>query len=88
MNNVITKIAASTVAAHEAAGEPSPITLPQAKIQVETTSNSGLEKTLESVLDALPEPKAPGQGRRKPRRATSGGTVAPASSSATSEIAG
>ncbi|MEY3889215.1 MAG: hypothetical protein RI931_337, partial [Actinomycetota bacterium] len=88
MNNVITQIAASTVAAHEAAGEPSPITLPQVKIQVEQTLNSGLEKTLESVLDALPEPKAAGQGRRKPRRATSGGTVAPASSTATSEIAG
>ncbi len=88
MNNVITQIAASTVAAHEAAGEPSPITLPQVKIQVEKASNSGIEKTLESVLDALPEPKAAGQGRRKPRRATSGGTVAPASSSATSEIAG
>ncbi|MTA59294.1 MAG: Rne/Rng family ribonuclease [Actinobacteria bacterium] len=66
INNVMTQIAASTVAAHEAAGESSPITLPAAK--------KG-ENLLEAVLDALPEPKAPGQGRRKPRRATSGGNV-------------
>ena len=66
INNVMTQIAASTVAAHEAAGESSPITLPMAK--------KG-EDLLEAVLDALPEPKAPGQGRRKPRRATSGGNV-------------
>jgi ribonuclease E len=67
INNVMTQIAASTVAAHEAAGESSPITLPAAK-------KKG-EDLLEAVLDALPEPKAPGQGRRKPRRATSGGNV-------------
>jgi ribonuclease E len=66
INNVMTQIAASTVAAHEAAGEKSPIAMPSSK--------SG-EKLLEAVLDALPEPKAPGQGRRKPRRATSGGNV-------------
>ena len=86
LNNVITKIAASTVAAHEAAGEPSPITLPPAKTQPESVGEA--EKMLEAVLDALPEPKAPGQGRRKPRRATSGGTVAPVASSANAETAG
>ncbi len=86
LNNVITKIAASTVAAHEAAGEPSPITLPPAKTQPESVGEA--EKMLEAVLDALPEPKAPGQGRRKPRRATSGGTVAPVTSSANAETAG
>ncbi|MEY5004437.1 MAG: hypothetical protein RLZZ594_467 [Actinomycetota bacterium] len=86
LNNVITKIAASTVAAHEAAGEPSPITLPPAKTQPESAGEA--EKMLEAVLDALPEPKAPGQGRRKPRRATSGGTVAPVASSANAETAG
>ncbi len=86
LNNVITKIAASTVAAHEAAGEPSPITLPPVKAQTEPTGEA--EKMLEAVLDALPEPKAPGQGRRKPRRATSGGTVAPVASSANDETAG
>jgi ribonuclease E len=66
INNVMTQIAASTVAAHEAAGESSPITLPAAK--------KG-DDLLEAVLEALPEPKAAGQGRRKPRRATSGGNV-------------
>ncbi|MEO0061032.1 MAG: hypothetical protein RL343_650 [Actinomycetota bacterium] len=79
INNVMTQIAASTVAAHEAAGESSPITLPAAKSAgvsgANTSAGAATEKTLEAVLDALPEPKAPGQGRRKPRRATSGGNV-------------
>lgn len=75
INNVMTKIAASTVAAHEAAGEFSPISLPTAKAATELAPVEGADKLLEAVLDALPEPKAPGQGRRKPRRATSGGTV-------------
>ncbi len=79
INNVMTQIAASTVAAHEAAGESSPITLPSAKSAgdkgANTSTGAAAEKTLEAVLDALPEPKAPGQGRRKPRRATSGGNV-------------
>jgi ribonuclease E len=75
INNVMTQIAASTVAAHEAAGESSPITLPVAKVAGESDVVEGAEKMLEAVLDALPEPKAPGQGRRKPRRATSGGNV-------------
>jgi ribonuclease E len=72
LGSVITKIAASTVAAHEAAGEPSPIVLPSVKAVESNTADLGqTEKLLEAVLDALPEPKAPGQGRRKPRRATS-----------------
>ena len=73
LGSVITKIAASTVAAHEAAGEPSPIVLPSVKAAESNTSSDQVqtEKLLEAVLDALPEPKAPGQGRRKPRRATS-----------------
>ncbi len=79
INNVMTQIAASTVAAHEAAGESSPIVLPVAKSAGDSGANTDIgaaaEKTLEAVLDALPEPKAPGQGRRKPRRATSGGNV-------------
>ena len=77
INNVMTQIAASTVAAHEAAGESSPITLP-AKLSGDSgvsTDAPAAEKMLEAVLDALPEPKAPGQGRRKPRRATSSGNV-------------
>ncbi|MFM1983847.1 MAG: hypothetical protein RL723_282 [Actinomycetota bacterium] len=75
INSVMTQIAASTVAAHEAAGESSPITLPPVKSVGEPEAAEGTEKLLEAVLDALPEPKAPGQGRRKPRRATSGGNV-------------
>ena len=70
LGNVITKIAASTVAAHEAAGEPSPIVAPVVKDSSDSSSDAAPQanELLESVLEALPEPKAPGQGRRKPRR--------------------
>jgi ribonuclease E len=88
LNNVIGKIAASTVAAHEAAGEESPIVLPNAKISVESAQPAETEKLLEAVLDALPEPKAPGQGRRKPRRATSGAASAPVAEASSSENKG
>jgi len=74
INSLVAKIAASTVAAHEAAGEPSPIVLPviaNALTVPPKAVASGSGKTLESVLDALPEPKAPGQGRR--RRVSSAG---------------
>lgn len=83
LGSVISKIAASTVAAHEAAGEPSIIEMPSLKSVGNTASGSPAitEKLLEAVLDALPEPKAPGQGRRKPRRASSA-TIAPSSTSA------
>ena len=85
LGSVISKIAASTVAAHEAAGEDSPIVLPTVKADggndqgktTEKDADSGKDKLLEAVLEALPEPAAPGegrsQGRRKPRRASSGG---------------
>ena len=66
LGSVISKIAASTVAAHEAAGEPSLI-----QWDTKSKTKSKTEDSLEAVLEALPEPKAPGQGRRKPRRATS-----------------
>ena len=62
LGSVISAIAASTVAAHEAAGEDSPIVLNPVKS--ETSEPADL---LESVLDALPEPKGAGQGKRKPR---------------------
>jgi len=75
LSSVIGKIAASTVAAHEAAGEPSPIVLPAGSNDVKDSAPAETGKLLESVLDALPEPKAPGQGRRKPRRATSAGSA-------------
>jgi ribonuclease E len=88
LNNVIGKIAASTLAAHEAAGEESQIVLPNAKISVESAQPAETEKLLEAVLDALPEPKAPGQGRRKPRRATSGASSAPVGETSSSENKG
>jgi ribonuclease E len=88
LNNVIGKIAASTVAAHEAAGEESPIVLPTSKISDESAQPVETEKLLEAVLDALPEPKAPGQGRRKPRRATSGAAAAPVADTSSSENKG
>ena len=88
LGSVISKIAASTVAAHEAAGEESVIPLPKldvpnqpdATLETESTPTSETgsaetEKILDAVLEALPEPAAPGegrpQGRRKPRRASS-----------------
>jgi ribonuclease E len=68
LGNVISAIAASTVAAHEAAGEESPIPLPAVKLEENQAENAGeTANLLESVLDALPEPKQPGQGKRKPR---------------------
>jgi ribonuclease E len=88
LNNVIGKIAASTVAAHEAAGEESPIVLPNTKISAALAQPAATEKLLEAVLDALPEPKAPGQGRRKPRRASSGAAAAPVAEASSSENKG
>jgi ribonuclease E len=75
MNNVMSKIAASTIAAHEAAGESSPIKLPKAKGGSGNKAKAESGALLESVLDALPEPKAHGEGKRKPRRATSSGAA-------------
>lgn len=79
MNNVMSKIAASTIAAHEAAGESSPIKLPKAKTGSGGKAKAESGALLNAVLDALPEPKAHGEGKRKPRRATSSG-AAPAPS--------
>jgi ribonuclease E len=78
LGSVISKIAASTVAAHEAAGEPSPIVVPATKVDdtPKDRNEQAADKLLEAVLDALPEPKAPGQGRRKPRRASSSSAAA------------
>lgn len=75
MNNVMSKIAASTIAAHEAAGESSPIKLPKAKGGSGNKAKAESGALLEAVLDALPEPKAHGEGKRKPRRATSSGAA-------------
>ncbi|WP_254367621.1 Rne/Rng family ribonuclease [Microbacterium sp. NC79] len=43
---------------------------PAADTQRDTRTKSEKEQLLESVLDALPEPKAPGQGRSRSRRVT------------------
>ena len=79
LSSVIGKIAASTVASHEAAGEAAPSALSAAVANGEKQNGNkpaaSTEKLLESVLEALPEPKAPGQGRRKPRRASSAGSA-------------
>ncbi|MEY4349504.1 MAG: hypothetical protein RL719_801 [Actinomycetota bacterium] len=63
INNVVAQIAASTIAAHEAAGEESIISMP-------STRQGAPEQVLDAVLEALPEPAAPGQGRKKSRRVT------------------
>ncbi len=63
INNVVAQIAASTIAAHEAAGEESIISMP-------STRQGAPDQVLDAVLEALPEPTAPGQGRRKSRRVT------------------
>jgi ribonuclease E len=62
LGSVISAIAASTVAAHEAAGEESPIVLNAPKTAAPEPAD-----LLESVLEALPEPKGAGEGKRKPR---------------------
>jgi len=65
VGNALTKIAASTLAASEAAGETSPIVAAVAATDKPDAAESS--ELLESVLDALPEPRAHGQGRRRPR---------------------
>lgn len=65
LGNALTKIAASTLAASEAAGEASPIVAAVAATDKPAAAEPS--ELLESVLDALPEPKAHGQGRRRPR---------------------
>ena len=64
INSVMAKIAASTLGLAKASGEAE---APKDK----DTKNPGLK----SILDSLPEPKP--QGKAKPRRATSSGSVDP-----------
>ncbi|MEY2674570.1 MAG: hypothetical protein RLZZ514_1135, partial [Actinomycetota bacterium] len=63
INNVVAQIAASTLNSQENTADQSTTT------QVKATSNTP-ETVLDSVLGALPEPAAPGQGRKKSRRVT------------------
>jgi ribonuclease E len=65
LGSALSKIAASTIAAHEAAGETSPIVAPA--VSTDKPASAEPSQLLESVLEALPEPKAHGQGRRRPR---------------------
>ncbi|MFM5903823.1 MAG: Rne/Rng family ribonuclease [Microbacteriaceae bacterium] len=67
INSVVAKIAASTIAAHEAAGEESMI---PAVNTTEKADPAEVTTALDAVLEALPEPTAPGQSRRKSRRVT------------------
>jgi ribonuclease E len=63
INNVVAQIAASTLNSQENTSDQAATT------QVKATSNTP-ETVLDSVLGALPEPAAPGQGRKKSRRVT------------------
>ncbi|GHF24129.1 hypothetical protein GCM10011600_26430 [Pseudolysinimonas yzui] len=69
------------VAAAEAAIEILDIPLQKAPRQGRKVSTTDAESILGSVLEALPEPKQPGQGRRGSRRASTGGTVTPSAAS-------
>jgi ribonuclease E len=65
------------VAAAETAVEILDIPVQKASRSARKVSTTDAESILGSVLEALPEPKQPGQGRRGSRRASTGGTVTP-----------
>jgi ribonuclease E len=65
------------VAAAETAVEILDIPVQKAPRNARRVSPSDAENILGSVLEALPEPKQPGQGRRGSRRASTGGNVTP-----------
>uniref|UniRef100_UPI00286D2B97 Rne/Rng family ribonuclease n=1 Tax=Pseudolysinimonas sp. TaxID=2680009 RepID=UPI00286D2B97 len=65
------------VAVAEAAVEILDIPVQKAPRSGRKVSTADAENILGSVLEALPEPKLPGQGRRGSRRASTGGTVTP-----------
>lgn len=66
------------VVADEAPVEILDIPVQKAPRSARKVSTTDAESILGSVLEALPEPKQPGQGRRGSRRASTGGTVTPA----------
>ena len=68
----------AVVAAAETAVEILDIPVQKSSRNSRRVSTKDAENILDSVLDALPEPKRPGQGRRGSRRASSAGTVDPA----------
>jgi len=65
------------VAAAEAAVEILDIPVQKSSRSARKVSATDAESILGSVLEALPEPKQPGHGRRGSRRASTGGTVTP-----------
>jgi ribonuclease E len=65
------------VAAAETAVEILDIPVQKAPRSARKVSTADAENILGSVLEALPEPKPAGQGRRGSRRASTGGTVTP-----------
>ncbi len=65
------------VAAAETAVEILDIPVQKAPRSSRRVSPTDAEDILGSVLEALPEPKQPGQGRRGSRRASTGGNVTP-----------
>ncbi|PZF60620.1 ribonuclease E/G [Curtobacterium sp. MCBD17_013] len=56
--------------------------------QPRPVSTEAAESLLDSVLQALPEPKQPGQGRNRSRRVTSGSISAPATTSGATDAGG
>jgi ribonuclease E len=72
--NALAKIAASTVGSGNT--EAIPVITDADLAQAEKEEGNPKEDLLESVLSALPEPPAPGAGRRR-RRASSKGVVTP-----------
>jgi ribonuclease E len=90
VKNALAQIAKSTVhvesdrpaeavvaEAAETAVEILDIPVQKAPRSARKVSTADAENILGSVLEALPEPKQPGQGRRGSRRASTGGTVTP-----------
>jgi len=73
-NNSAVEVA---VAAAETAVEILDIPVQKAPRAARKVSPRDAEDILDSVLEALPEPKQPGQGRRGSRRASTGGNVTP-----------
>jgi ribonuclease E len=65
------------VAAAETAVEILDIPVQKAPRAARKVSSADAESILGSVLEALPEPKQPGQGRRTSRRASTTGTLTP-----------
>ncbi|WP_423923468.1 Rne/Rng family ribonuclease [Frigoribacterium sp. 2-23] len=80
--------AAATVSTPDATVAILDIPVAAAKREPRRLSSQDAEQLLDSVLGALPEPKQPGQGRNRSRRASSQGTTAASTSAAPSSDEG